>query len=343
MAAFAALPVDCLASVLSFLPPREIARCARVSRAWAAAASSDDCWGRLLPSICWPPSDKEAVAAHLQGVGRTRLVLCKALCKGLVLDDDTWHVKLDPATGRLTLSANVAKACHVVWGAEPRYWEMERCKIPGITFRETAHLITVCWFEVGGEIRVPFALRPGRYAVSWRVSRDPVDMERSNLERKIATSSQWSEEVKVPRGIGTPNSQGNAVSRLCSDCGKLRLSPEEEASYLEHKHDVARLEAWCGRQRYCGFHWSNGLLKSEIGGAESAGFGGDVQSREFRVSSKTIEALPVWTQLPAGHVTVLKDDRGLGGENKLHVRLYEIETGSWKHGVYLSSVVFEEV
>ncbi|CAI6002071.1 unnamed protein product [Closterium sp. NIES-64] len=48
------LPPECIALILSHLPPTAICRLASVSKAWAAAAASDTCWARLLPHAFAP-------------------------------------------------------------------------------------------------------------------------------------------------------------------------------------------------------------------------------------------------------------------------------------------------
>ncbi|GJP87067.1 hypothetical protein CLOP_g17038 [Closterium sp. NIES-67] len=48
------LPTECIALILSHLPPATICRLASVSKAWAEAADSDTCWTRLLPRAFAP-------------------------------------------------------------------------------------------------------------------------------------------------------------------------------------------------------------------------------------------------------------------------------------------------
>ncbi|CAI5481836.1 unnamed protein product [Closterium sp. Yama58-4] len=175
------LPEDCLACVLSFLPPADIARSASVCSAWRAAAASPDAWQRVLPDLC-----RHACFTALPLVSRDPhpRAWCRALCRGVLLDGGVFHARMDPRTAKFTVSVSIAKVCGVTWMGDPRYWHMEtRGNTTGAVFPDVPHLLTVCWFDVNGHVAMPFPLRCGVYDVTWRVSRD--------AEYAWAASGQW--------------------------------------------------------------------------------------------------------------------------------------------------------
>ncbi|CAI5481837.1 unnamed protein product [Closterium sp. Yama58-4] len=169
------LPEDCLACVLSFLPPADIARSASVCSAWRAAAASPVAWQRVLPDLC-----RHACFTALPLASRDPhpRAWCRELCRGVLLDGGKFHARMDPRTTKLTVSVSIAKACGVTWMGDPRYWHMEtRGNTTGAVFPDVPHLLTVCWFDVNGHVALPFPLRCGVYDVAWRVSRDPTHEE----------------------------------------------------------------------------------------------------------------------------------------------------------------------
>ncbi|GJP57304.1 hypothetical protein CLOM_g16328 [Closterium sp. NIES-68] len=164
------LPDDCLACVLSFLPPALIARCAFVSSAWRAAAASPVAWARALPDLCRHPC---FTALPLASHQRHPRAWCRELCRGLLLDGGAFHARMDPRTAKLTLSVSIAKACGIAWLNDRRYWHTETRSATGALFPEVPHLLTVCWLDLSAQVALPFPLRCGEYDVAWRMARDP--------------------------------------------------------------------------------------------------------------------------------------------------------------------------
>ncbi|CAI5499905.1 unnamed protein product [Closterium sp. Naga37s-1] len=169
------LPDDCLASVLSFLPPALIARSASVCSAWRAATASPVAWQRVLPDLCRHACFTALPLASRQPHPRA---WCRELCRGVLLDGGVFHARMDSRTAKLTVSVSISKACGVTWMGDPRYWHMEtRGNTTGAVFPDVPHLLRVCWFDVNGHVALPFPLRCGVYDMAWRVSRDPTQKE----------------------------------------------------------------------------------------------------------------------------------------------------------------------
>ncbi|CAI5994465.1 unnamed protein product [Closterium sp. NIES-64] len=188
------LPDDCLACVLSFLPPALIARCAFVCSAWRAAAASPVAWMRVLPALCQHACFTALPLASRHPHPRA---WCRELCGGVLLHGGVFHARMDPNTAKLIVSVSIAKACAITWMDDPRYWHMETRSTTGALFPEVPHLLTVCWLEATAHVALPFPLRCGVYDVAWRVARDPTHEEYAR-----AAGEQ-------PRGVGLLDAGGD--------------------------------------------------------------------------------------------------------------------------------------
>ncbi|CAI5507372.1 unnamed protein product, partial [Closterium sp. Naga37s-1] len=99
------LPPECIALILSHLPPTAICRLASVSKAWAAAAALDTCWARLLPHAFAPKLLLDRSSSFSDPLKRpSSKKLFQALCRGVFLDAGRIQVKEDPGTGMISTS-----------------------------------------------------------------------------------------------------------------------------------------------------------------------------------------------------------------------------------------------
>lgn len=156
------LPEVCIAMILAFLSPRDVAKLACVCRSFRAASTYDAVWERILP-----PRFKDILAldpAVDPAQFTSRREIFDRLCKPLIHAGHTQGVWIDRKTGGLCWSI-AARGLRIVWGDDLRYWEW----LPdqNSLFPEVARLKMVCWFEVTCEIEL--SLPPGAYTVTWRM------------------------------------------------------------------------------------------------------------------------------------------------------------------------------
>ncbi|KAK1621162.1 hypothetical protein QYE76_026679 [Lolium multiflorum] len=146
------LPEELLAAVISLTSPPDACRVAAVSRAFLAAADSDDVWSRFLPGDL--PRFVDAYESFLMA-----LPSCKA--RFLRLSDDpalllgrVTRMWLDKATGGKCYMLS-ARALNISWGDEPNYWRWIHLDVLHHGKRitcEAAQLLHVAWLEVRGKI-----------------------------------------------------------------------------------------------------------------------------------------------------------------------------------------------
>lgn len=84
------------------------------------------------------------------------------------------------------------------------------------------------------------------------------------------------------------------------------------------------------------FHWSCGHVHSSI--SLSHGSPPPVEC-QFPMSQATLAQFPRWTHLKAGEIVVADSSR----VSELHARLYEVESQSWKSGLFVDGIVLEKV
>ena len=199
------LDENCVAIILSFLTPSEICAVASVCKSWNQASLSDVCWSRHLPSSLLSPTLQEIPEISLSP---TPVAKYRALCGGIYLCDDSFHLRANPRTGGITLSINIAKNLEVAWLDDARYWEVrpaDQAIFPPVPF-----LRAVCWFHVHGTVKLPFQLPPAEYSVSWRVARERGAVEityDTGRERdywqwhRPGGSFQWNEDEKARSAV----------------------------------------------------------------------------------------------------------------------------------------------
>ncbi|KAL9142050.1 hypothetical protein ABFS82_14G143400 [Erythranthe guttata] len=112
------IPESCIALVLSHLDPPEIAKLARLNRAFRAASSADFIW---VPKL---PSNYPYILALLsdQGLGdKGKKDIYARLCRPTPFDGGTKEVWIDKRTGGVCLAIS-SKALVITGIDDRRYW-----------------------------------------------------------------------------------------------------------------------------------------------------------------------------------------------------------------------------
>ncbi|KAJ1409310.1 Phloem protein 2-like [Sesbania bispinosa] len=142
---FENLPEGCIANVLSFTTPRDVARLSLVSSTFRSAAESDVVWDRFLPSEYHNViSQSSAANSSLKSKKHLFLNLCQ---EPLLVDDGKMSFQLDKVNGEKCYMLS-ARILFIVWGDTPRYWRW--ISLPESRFSEVAELVSVCWLEIRG-------------------------------------------------------------------------------------------------------------------------------------------------------------------------------------------------
>ncbi|XVE90538.1 hypothetical protein DITRI_Ditri20bG0085900 [Diplodiscus trichospermus] len=140
-----ALPQDCIATVLSFTSPRDACRLSLVSTTFKSAAESDPVWESFLPS-----KYQALIPSSLSFSSKKELYL--SLCESPVLiDGGRKSLSLERGSGKKCYMLS-ARDLFIVWSDTPTYWRW--VSIPDSRFEEVAELISVCWFEIRGKIKI---------------------------------------------------------------------------------------------------------------------------------------------------------------------------------------------
>ncbi|KAJ6820137.1 F-box protein PP2-B10-like isoform X1 [Iris pallida] len=175
---FQDLPEGCIAHVISLTSPRDSCRSAGTSTAFRAAAESDTVWDRFLPSdIC---SVLSRAVEPVECSSRRELFF--RLCDPILIDGGRMSFALDKSSGAKCYMLS-AREMKIVWGDTPSYWHWLSAddysyadeysfaddysyadgysfaddyryslSLPPARFSEVAHLVGVCWLEIGGSI-----------------------------------------------------------------------------------------------------------------------------------------------------------------------------------------------
>ncbi|KAH6813155.1 phloem protein 2-A13 [Perilla frutescens var. frutescens] len=151
------IPESCIAQVISYLDPPEIAKLAGVNRAFHAASSADFIW---IPKL---PSNYPSMISKLcdqEGIGdKCKKDIYAGLCRPRPFD--LW---IDKRTGGVCLSIS-SKALMITGIDDRRYWNY----IPTdeSRFQTVAYLQQIWWLEVVGELDFQYPL--GTYSLFFRL------------------------------------------------------------------------------------------------------------------------------------------------------------------------------
>ncbi|KAJ6842856.1 F-box protein PP2-B10-like isoform X2 [Iris pallida] len=149
---FQDLPEGCIAHVISLTSPRDSCRSAGTSTAFRAAAESDTVWDRFLPSdIC---SVLSRAVEPVECSSRRELFF--RLCDPILIEGGRMSFALDKSSGAKCYMLS-ARELKIVWSDTPSYWQWHPVdrygeSLPSTRFSEVAHLVNVCWLEIGGSI-----------------------------------------------------------------------------------------------------------------------------------------------------------------------------------------------
>ncbi|XP_057805683.1 F-box protein PP2-A13-like [Salvia miltiorrhiza] len=164
------IPESCIALVLSYLDPPEIAKLAGVNRAFRAASSADFIWIPKLPSTS--PYLISKLCDRAIG-GSCRKDIYASLCRHTTLDGGTKEVWIDKRTGGVCLAIS-SKAMAITGIDDRRYWN----HIPTheSRFETVACLEQIWWLEVDGEVE--FRYPRGTYSLFFRLKLGRVGKQR---------------------------------------------------------------------------------------------------------------------------------------------------------------------
>ncbi|GAB4835444.1 hypothetical protein Ancab_000351 [Ancistrocladus abbreviatus] len=156
------LPEGCIADVVSFTSPRDACRLATMSKIFRSAADSDSVWKCFLPSDYQAVIDrsKDRDQAVLNSLPKKQLYYHLA-DEPILIDGDTKSFWLEKWSGKKCYMI-AARSLSIVWGDTPRYWRWTSTSES--RFREVAELITVCWLDIRGTMKMPMLSRCTNYA-----------------------------------------------------------------------------------------------------------------------------------------------------------------------------------
>ncbi|BBM97778.1 hypothetical protein MPTK1_1g08260 [Marchantia polymorpha subsp. ruderalis] len=156
---FEELPESCIAHVLCFLSPRDIAISACTNRTFRGASLSDVVWQAKLPR------DYTEVLAKAKDGARafdTKKQIFDYLCSNVPLRGHEFYWL--SRSRAVVYRSQGAEALDVVWGSDRRYWHWRNRR--GSSYDKSAYLKQVCWLHVKGSMEC--SLPVGRYTLSWR-------------------------------------------------------------------------------------------------------------------------------------------------------------------------------
>ena len=302
------LDEHCLAIILSFLTPSEICTAATVSKSWNHASLSDVCWSRHLRLL-------SSLSPFLQGfpnisTASTPAAKYRALCGGVYLQDKSFHLRVNPRTGGITLSISFFQIVAQMWIGGPDCWALRPAQ--GAIFPPGLFLKRVYMYDVSSTVRLPFRLPPAEYAVSWRMARDREECESTTSTAREEVRWRWSRRLD-----SFQCTEDLAESGVTVVGGRLQSA---EAGIVMSHHTVSPLPVW-------------GLMS--LGVLDLRGEENDTQSTEL-------------ADVDAGSSENRGSERG-GEEScgcqitELEVLLFETSRAEWKRGIYVDALVLEQV
>ncbi|XP_011091685.1 F-box protein PP2-A13 [Sesamum indicum] len=201
------IPESCMALVLSYLDPPEIAKLARLNRAFRAASSADFIWVPKLPSNYRYILDKFPDRA-LGDKGKKDIYA--GLCRPNPFDGGTKEVWIDKRTGGVCLAIS-SKAMAITGIDDRRYWN--HITTGESRFQTVAYLHQIWWLEVDGDLEFQFPR--GTYSLFFRLQLGRVG---KRLGRRVCNSENvhgW--DIKPVQFQLTTLDGQHAVSRCMLD------------------------------------------------------------------------------------------------------------------------------
>ncbi|KAK4418689.1 F-box protein PP2-A13 [Sesamum alatum] len=201
------IPESCMALVLSYLDPPEIAKLARLNRAFRAASSADFIWVPKLPSNYRYILDKFPDRS-LGDKGKKDVYA--GLCRPNPFDGGTKEVWIDKRTGGVCLAIS-SKAMAITGIDDRRYWN--HITTGESRFQTVAYLQQIWWLEVDGDLEFEFPR--GTYSLFFRLQLGRVG---KRLGRRVCNSENvhgW--DIKPVKFQLTTEDGQHAVSRCTLD------------------------------------------------------------------------------------------------------------------------------
>ncbi|XP_024029827.1 putative F-box protein PP2-B12 [Morus notabilis] len=143
---FYVLPEGCIADIVSLTSPRDACRLCMVSTTLRSVAESDTVWERFLP-----PDYLSVVSPHSLPCTSKKDLFFSLCDRPLLIEQGTKSFSLEKESGKKCYMLS-ARALSIVWGDTPRYWRW--VPLPESRFEDVAELISVCWFEICGNIDI---------------------------------------------------------------------------------------------------------------------------------------------------------------------------------------------
>ncbi|KAL8062620.1 hypothetical protein ABFX02_02G159200 [Erythranthe guttata] len=201
------IPECCIALVLSYLDPPEIAKMARVNRAFRAAASADFIW---IPKF---PSNYNYILDKLPDLGladKGKKVMYGGLCRPNSFDGGTKEVWIDKRTGGVCLAIS-SKAMSITGIDDRRYWN--HIPTDESRFQTVAYLQQIWWLEVDGNLEFKFP--KGTYSMFFRLHLGRVGKKSNRRIRNLDNVHGW--DLKPAQFQLTTEDGHQSVSRCMLD------------------------------------------------------------------------------------------------------------------------------
>lgn len=144
------LPEGCVAKVLSLTSPKDACRLSLVGNTFRWAADSDAVWENFLPMDYKDIISRAAsyVNPHPKSKKQVYFWLSD---HPLIIDHGTKSFSLEKRSGKKCYML-AARDLAIIWGDTPRYWKWT--SLPDSRFGEVAELMSVCWLEIRGKIKI---------------------------------------------------------------------------------------------------------------------------------------------------------------------------------------------
>ncbi|XP_059440268.1 putative F-box protein PP2-B12 [Corylus avellana] len=154
------LPIECVASVLSFTSPPDACRSSSVSTSFRSAAESDAVWESFLP-----PQYKSIISRSADSSSSlcfsSKKELYLHLCDHpLLIDDGRKSFWLEKMSGKICYMLS-PKDLLIAWMENPHFWRWT--SLPDARLPEVAELIQVWWLEIRGKINTCMLSRATLY------------------------------------------------------------------------------------------------------------------------------------------------------------------------------------
>jgi len=261
------LPAGCIALILSYTSPRDVARLALVNHTFREASGWDLVWENMLP---FNYSDILSLATDYRPLPpySSKRDLYHLLCRQILLRDGTEGYWLDRATGGVCCTLS-AKNFTIVRGDDTKYWEWLPHKM-GSRFSEVAYSKAAVLVEVSGTYRC--TLPPGSYTLSWRLQLAGV--QPASRERHMPTTAYTLEHTKpVVFRLSTDDGQHLDSQQYLNCTNKLQGLPLLRGSHKWLEFDGGEFQVECEdsslelqfsmTELHAGI-WSSGLLLDGI-------------------------------------------------------------------------------